>query len=152
MLKINFYDPHYFSTADNFYHGQQRSKVNHFGEKVKNQKFLTKIMTFQKILNSVTSDFSARYYYPTCAWPMLLLEKIKKSSKKFGRGWLFQKSRFLTPQPAKKSWTRSSIDMGPKNLSFSHQNQAPCKELENSIGSFSRTWSEFPRGLYRQQI
>ena len=102
MLKLYFYDPHYFSTANNFYHGQERSEVNHFGEKVKNQKFLTKIMTFQKILTSVTSDFSAGYYYPTCAWPMLLLEKFKKSSKKFGRGWLFQKSRFLTPPTGQK--------------------------------------------------
>ena len=102
MLKLYFYDPPYFSTADNFYHGQKRSKVNHFGEKLKNPKISSKIMTFQKILTFLTSDFYAGNNSPTCAWPMLLLEKIKKSSKKFGRGWLFQKSRFLTPPTGQK--------------------------------------------------
>ena len=60
-------------------------------------------MTFQKILTSMTSDFYARNNSPTCAWPKLLLEKIKKISKKCRWGRRFQKSRFLTPPNRPKS-------------------------------------------------
>ena len=107
MLKLYFYYPPYFSTPDISYHGQQRSKVNHFGENRKKFKKSPKIMTFQKFLTSMTFDFYARNNSPTCAWPMLLLEKIKKISKKCRWGRRFQKSRFLTPptgQKVMKEW------------------------------------------------
>ena len=152
MLKFYFYDPHYFSTADNFYHGQQRSKVNHFGENRKKFKKSAKIMTFQKILTSMTSDFYARNNSPTCAWSMLLLEKSKKIQKSAGGGDDFKKVDFWPPQPAKK-WRRSdSIDMGPKNLSFSRQIRAACKNLANSKGGISSTWVFVQGGLYRQRF
>ena len=102
MRKLQFYDPHYLSTADNFHQGCHRSKVNHLWEKRKKCKKKPKIVIFWKILISLTSDFIARYNTPTCAWLKLLLKKIEKISKKFMRGWLFPKSRDFTPPTGKK--------------------------------------------------
>ena len=50
-------------------------------------------------------------------------------------------------------WRRSdSIDMGPKNLSFSRQIRAACKKLANSKGGISSTWVFVQGGLYRQRF
>ena len=65
--KLPLLDPHYFSTPDNSYHWQQRSKVNHFGEKVKNQQKLSKIMKFFKNLTFITPDLTGCPNVPTCA-------------------------------------------------------------------------------------
>ena len=46
------------NTPDILFYHQQEPKVNHLGEKAKNLKKLSKIMTFWKKLTSVTFDFS----------------------------------------------------------------------------------------------
>ena len=56
--KSSLLNLHYFSTPDNSYHGQQRSKVNHFGGKVKNHQKLSKIVKFFKNLTSITQDLT----------------------------------------------------------------------------------------------
>ena len=83
--KISFYSgfheklpllyPHYFSTADLFCHDQLRSKVNHFGEKVKNPQKLSKIIKFFKNLTSITPDLSGCPNVPTCAQNLILIRK-----------------------------------------------------------------------------
>ena len=100
--KIHFCDPHYLSTADNFYHRVHKSKVNRLWEKCKKCKKMPKIVIFFKKLTSLTSDFIARHNTPTCAWSKFLLKKSEKISKKFERGWLFPKSRNFTPPTGKK--------------------------------------------------
>ena len=54
--------------ADILLHDNEGSKVNCFWKNTKNMKILTKIMTFQKILTFVTSDFLAFLETSICAW------------------------------------------------------------------------------------
>ena len=79
-------------------------------------------------------------------------KKSKKFQKSAGGGDDFKKVDFWPPQPAKKWWRSDSIDMGPKNLSFSRQIRAACKNLANSKGGISSTWVFVQGGLYRQRF
>ena len=93
-------NPHYFSTPDNSYHGQQRSKVNHFGEKVKNHQKLSKNYKFFKNLTSITRDLTGCLNVPTSAHYLTFIEKKFFPYKK----WIFltifpKKSVFDPPQP-----------------------------------------------------
>ena len=79
-------------------------------------------------------------------------KKSKKIQKSAGGGDDFKEVDFWPPQPAKKWWRSDSIDMGPKNLSFSRQIRAACKNLANSKGGISSTWVFVQGGLYRQRF
>ena len=128
----------------------QKSIILEQNQKIKN--FWQKLWFFKKFWLLWLLTFLRGIATPPVPDRCSFWKKSKKVQKSSGGDDFSKKVGFWPPQPAKKSWTRSSIDMGPKNLSFSRHNQAACKELENSIGSISRTRSEFPRGLYRQQI
>ena len=65
--KSSLVNPHYFLTPNNSYHWQHRSKVNHFGEKVKNHQKLSKIMKFFKNLTFITPDLTGCPNVPTSA-------------------------------------------------------------------------------------
>ena len=96
--KSSLPNPHYFSTPDNSYHGQQRSKVDHFGEKVKNHQKLSKNYKFFKNLTSITRDLTGCLNVPTSAHYLTFIEKKIFFLIKNGFFWpFFQKSRFLTP-------------------------------------------------------
>ena len=102
--------PHYFSTPDISYPGQQRSKVNHFREKVKNHQKLSKIMKFFKNLTTITRDLTGCLNVPTSAHYLTFIEKNFFPYKK----WIFltifpKKSVFDPPNPSKSATTRSSI-------------------------------------------
>ena len=102
--------PNYFLTPNIFYHGQQRSKVNHFGEKVKNHQKLSKIMKFFKNLTSITRDLTGCLNVPTSAWYLILIEKIFFSYEKWDFLAIFsKKSIFDPPNPSESATTRSSI-------------------------------------------
>ena len=77
---------------DNSYHGQLGSKVNHFGEKVKYHEKLSKIMTFQKNLSFVASNFSPILEVHIWTCPKSFSSyKLKKKSRKFDFLAFFQK-------------------------------------------------------------
>ena len=92
--------PHYFSTPNIFYHGQQRSKVNHFGEKVKNHQKLSKKQKFFKNLTSITPYLTGCPNVPTSAWYWILIKKKFFFLWKVGFfGYFFEKVDFSPPQP-----------------------------------------------------
>ena len=98
--KSSLLNPHYFSTPDISYHGQQRSKVNHFGEKVKNHQKLSKNYKFFKNLTSITPDLTGCPNVPTSAWYLIPIEKKKFFLWKVGFfGYFFEKVDFWPPQP-----------------------------------------------------
>ena len=102
--------PHYFSTPNIFYHGQQRSKVNHFGEKVKNHQKLSKKHKFFKNLTSITPYLTGCPNVPTSAWYWILIKKKFFSYEKWDFLAIFsKKSIFHPPNPSKSATTRSSI-------------------------------------------
>ena len=113
--------------------------------KVKNHKKLSKITTFWKILASVISDFSARHNTPTCAWSNCKTKKVDKFSKNCERGWLFSKSRFLTPppppppQPALSLLTSIFGRCDLLDLSFSRHFGTACKVSSKVTGGVSRS-------------
>ena len=93
-------DPHYFLTADVSYHGQQRSKVNHFRLKVKNHQKLSKNMNFFKNLTSITPELTGCLNVHTCAWYLILIEKKFFFLWKVGFFDHFSKKvAFWPPQP-----------------------------------------------------
>ena len=103
-------NPHYFSTPNIFYHGQQRSKVNHLGEKVKNHQKLSKKHKIFKILTSITPELTGCPNVPTYAWYLILIEKKFSSYEKWDFLAFFpKKSHFDPPNPSKSATTRSSI-------------------------------------------
>ena len=96
-------DPHYFLTPNIFYHGQQRSRVHHFGEKVKNHQKLSKILKFFKKLTSVTPGLTGCPNVTTSAWYLILIEKNFFSLWKVGFfGYFFEKVNIWPPQPLQK--------------------------------------------------
>ena len=93
-------DSHYFLTADISYHGQQRSKVNHFRRKVKNHQKLSKNMKFFKNLTSITPELTGCPNVHTSAYYLTFIEKKFFSDKKWGFLAFFpKKSHFDPPQP-----------------------------------------------------
>ena len=93
-------NPHYFSTPNIFYHGQQRSKVNHLGEKVKNHQKLSKKHKIFKILTSITPELTGCPNVPTYAWYLILIEKKFFFLWKVGFFGIFsEKVAFWPPQP-----------------------------------------------------
>ena len=102
--KLHFFDPQWFLAADNFYQEGHRSQVNSFREKVKNLEKMWKIMTFQKKLTSVTSDFSAFLHVPNSPRTMTLYASMKYNDKKLPfLGIFLEKVIIAPPQPRKKS-------------------------------------------------
>ena len=69
------------------------SNFNHFWEKVKNHKKLSKIMPFQKILNSVTSNFSAFLEVQICTCPTSFYNYSVKSPRSLIFCQFFRKSQ-----------------------------------------------------------
>ena len=143
--KSSLPNPHYFSTPDNCYHRQQRSKVNHFGEKVKNHQKLSKKHKFFKNLTSITPDLTGCPNVPTSAWYLILIEKKIFFLMKSGIFRLFfRKSRFLTPPTLVKVQQREVQSKSAiRKKSFFHQFKAACKKLEKFIGRFRRTFKIF---------
>ena len=93
-------DSHYFLTADISYHGQQRSKITQFGEKIKNHQKLSKKHKFFKNLTSITPDLTGCPNVPTSAWYLILVEKKFFFLWKVGFfGYFFEKVDFWPPQP-----------------------------------------------------
>ena len=136
--------PHYFSTPNIFYHGQQRSKVNHFGEKVKNHQKLSKKQIFQKF------DF----YHPVSDWLpkrahlCLILDPYQKKIFFLMKSGIFvlffRKSRFFTPPTLVKVQQREVQSKSAiRKKSFFHRFKAACKKLEKFIGWFRRTFKIF---------
>ena len=137
--------PHYFSTPNIFYHGQQRSKVNHFGEKVKNHQKLSKKHKFFKNLTSITPYLTGCPNVPTSAWYWILIKKKIFFLMKSGIFWLFfRKSRFFTPPTLVKVQQRGVQSKSAiRKKSFFHRFKAACKKLEKFIGWFRRTFKIF---------
>ena len=117
----------------------QKWKVNRFREKSKITKKLSKITIFWKILTSVTSDLSAGYNSPTCAWWDRALKKLKNFQKIASGDDFSQKVGFWPPQPAKSAIHEVSTKMGPYTKSFFHRFQTTCKVSSTSDGSFPRS-------------
>ena len=100
---------------------------------------MSKITIFLKILTSITSDFSARYNTPTCAWSNCKTKKLKNFQKIAGGDDFSQKVGFWPPQPAKSAIHEISTKMGPYTKSFFHHFQTTCKVSSTSDGSFPRS-------------
>ena len=93
-------DSHYFLTADISYHGQQRSKVNHFRRKVKNHQKLSKNMKFFKNLTSITPELTRCPNVHTSAYYLTFIEKKNFFWYKVGFFGIFsEKVAFWPPQP-----------------------------------------------------
>ena len=142
--KSSLINPHYFSTPDNSYHWQQRSKANHFVEKVKNHKKLSKIMKFFKNLTSITPDLTGCLNVPTSAQYLILIRKKKFFLIKNRIFWpFFSKIQYLTPPTSEKVQQREVQSKSAiRKKSFFRRFKAACKKLEKSIGRFRRTVSE----------
>ena len=98
--KSSLLNPHYFSTPDNSYHGQQMSKVNHFGEKFKNHQKLSKNMKFFKNLTSITPELTGCPNVHTSAYYLTFIEKKIFFWYKVGFFGIFsEKVAFWPPQP-----------------------------------------------------
>ena len=96
--ELHFCDPNYFSTADKFYGGGQRSK-SIISEKL--QKSRKKCQRSQFFLTfwllSLPTSLRAITLLPVL--DRIAQNKIETISKNCERVWLFSKSRFLTPPP-----------------------------------------------------
>ena len=90
-------------------------------------------------MTSVTSDLSAGYNSPTCAWSNRALKKLKNFQKIASGDDFSQKVGFWPPQPAKNAIHEVSTKMGPYTKSFFHHFQATCKVSSTSDGSFPRS-------------
>ena len=143
--KSSLPNPHYFSTPDNCYHRQQRSKVNHFGEKVKNHQKLSRKHKFFKNLTSITPDLTGCPNVPTSAWYLILIEKKIFFLWKVGfLGYFFEKVDFWPPPTLVKVQQREVQSKSAiRKKSFFHQFKAACKKLEKFIGRFRRTFKIF---------
>ena len=138
-------DSHYFLTADISYHGQQRSKVNHFRRKVKNHQKLSKKMKFFKNLTSITPELTGCPNVHTSAYYLTFIEKKIFFLIKRGVFWhFFRKSRILTPPTLVKVQQREVQSKSAiRKKSFFHRFKAACKKLEKFIGWFRRTFQIF---------
>ena len=138
--KLHFFDPQRFLTADNFYQEGHRSKVNSFREKVKNHEKMSKIMTFQKKLTSVTSDFSAFLHVPNSPRLMTLYASKKYNDEKLPFLGTFFEKVMIAPPPTSQKVNEGEIRRknARKKKVVASQIKAACKKLEKVTGTIRR--------------
>ena len=146
-------DPHFFLTPDIFYHGQQRSKVNQFGEKVKNHQKLSKILKFFKNLTSITPDLTGCLNVPTSAQHLILIRKNFFSYKKWDFLAIFlKKSKSDPPNLSKSATTRSSIKKCHKEKVIFSPIQGRMQKIRKSYYQDHENPSDFFFWWYMKRI